>query len=87
MTKLVSISEDVYEELNKIRKIEGKSFSQIIKELLRYRFLSIKELAKLIEQIGPTQVEETGKEEWESIPRRAEEAWKSAQTPAQQQTS
>jgi len=78
MTKLVSLSEDVYEELNKIRKMEGKSFSQIIKELLRYRFLSIKELVKLIEQIGPIQVEETPKEAWESIPRRAEEAWKSA---------
>lgn len=78
MTKLVSLSEDVYEELNKIRKMEGKSFSQIIKELLRYRYLSIKELVKLIEQIGPIEAEETRKEAWGSIPRRAEEAWKSA---------
>ncbi len=78
MTKLVSLSEDVYEELNKIRKMEGKSFSEIIRELLRYRYLSIKGLVKLIEQIGPIEVEETGKEMWESIPKRAEKAWKSA---------
>ncbi len=78
MTKLVSLSEDVYEELNRIRKMEGKSFSEVIRELLRCRYLSIKGLVRLIEQIGPIEVEEVSNEVWENIPERAEEAWKSA---------
>jgi len=78
MTKLVSLSEDVYEELNKIREREGKSFSEVIRELLRYRYLDIGGLVKLIEKIGPIKIEEADKRVWESIPRRAGEAWRSA---------
>jgi len=78
MTKLISLSEDVYKELNRIREEEGKSFSEVIKELLRYRYLDIRGLVKLIEKIGPFEVENVGKEVWESVPRRADEVWKSA---------
>ena len=78
MTKLVSLSEEVYEELNRIREREGKSFSEVIRELLRYRYLDIKGLVRLIEKVGPIDVEESDKRVWESIPRRAEEAWRSA---------
>ena len=78
MTKLVSLSEDVYEELNRIRVREGKSFSEVIRELLRYRYLDMRGLVELIERIGPIEIEEVEEEVWESIPRRAGEAWKSA---------
>ena len=75
---MVSLSEDVYEELNRIREMEGKSFSEVIRELLRYRYLDIRGLMKLIEKIGPIKIEEADRKVWESIPRRAEEAWRSA---------
>ncbi len=78
MTKLISLSEDVYKELNRIREEEGKSFSEVIKELLRYRYLDIRGLVKLIEKIGPFEVENVEKEVWESVPKRVDEAWKSA---------
>ena len=78
MTKLVSLSEDVYEELNRIRVREGKSFSEVIRELLRYRYLDMRGLVELIERIGPIEVEEVEEEVWEGIPRRAGEAWRSA---------
>ena len=78
MTKLVSLSEDVYEELNRIRVREGKSFSEVIRELLRYRYLDMRGLVELIERIGPIEIEEVEEEVWESIPRRAGEDWKSA---------
>ena len=47
MTKLISLAEDVYEELNRIREREGKSFSEVIRELLRYRYLDIRGLLEL----------------------------------------
>ena len=78
MTKLISLSEDVYKELNRIREENSKSFSEVIKELLRYKYLDIRGLVELIEKIGPFDVKDIDKEIWESVPRRADKAWRSA---------
>jgi len=46
--------------------------------LLGYGYLDIKGLVRLIEKVGPIDVEEADKRIWESIPKRAEETWRSA---------
>ena len=64
--------------MNRIRVREGKSFSEVIRELLRYRYLDMRGLVELIERIGPIEVEEVEEGVWEGIPRRAGGAWRSA---------
>lgn len=78
MTKLVSLSEDVYEELVRIKKREGKSFSEVIRDLLRYRYADINRIVELSKQLGPFEFDEVDKKVWDSIPKRAEKIWKSA---------